>query len=96
LNQFRKKMPDILVATPGRLNDHLENNNLSKSFSQLKCLIFDEADRLLDMGFRPAIQQMLGMLSALSSSAPLFLCPSALCSLCSLSASRTPLVLLTP
>lgn len=41
------------VATPGRLNDHLENGNLlPKMMGNLRMLILDEADRLLDMGFR--------------------------------------------
>jgi ATP-dependent RNA helicase MSS116 len=55
-------MPDILVATPGRLNDHLENNKLNEKLRNIQCLIFDEADQLLDMGFRPAIDQALSWL----------------------------------
>jgi superfamily II DNA/RNA helicase len=35
-------MPDMLIATPGRLNDHLENNSLANNLRNLKCLIFDE------------------------------------------------------
>lgn len=58
INGF-KNPPSILVATPGRLNDHLENGKLSQILSSLRCLIFDEADQLLDMGFRPAILTML-------------------------------------
>jgi len=54
-----KKNPDILVATPGRLNDHLENGNLASRVKDLKVLVFDEADQLLDMGFRPAIEKTL-------------------------------------
>lgn len=37
--------PDILVATPGRLNDHLENHGLLPSMRDLSFLIFDEADQ---------------------------------------------------
>lgn len=37
--------PDILVATPGRLNDHLDNHNLARGIAGLKYLIFDEADQ---------------------------------------------------
>lgn len=52
------KRPHIVVATPGRLNDHLEN---TKGFSLrgLKFLVMDEADRLLDMEFGPVIDKIL-------------------------------------
>ena len=44
---------DILVATPGRLNDHLENTDgFARRFSNMSVLIMDEADQLLEMGFR--------------------------------------------
>jgi ATP-dependent RNA helicase RhlE len=48
---------DVLVATPGRLIDHLERGNVS--FSDLEVLVLDEADRMLDMGFRPQIDAIL-------------------------------------
>ena len=47
-----RETPDILTATPGRLLDHLQNASLLPCLSSLQVLIFDEADRLLDMGFR--------------------------------------------
>ncbi|KIK59805.1 hypothetical protein GYMLUDRAFT_44264 [Collybiopsis luxurians FD-317 M1] len=52
------KRPHIVVATPGRLNDHLEN---TKGFNlrNLKYLVLDEADRLLDMDFGPVIDKIL-------------------------------------
>lgn len=52
------KKPHVVVATPGRLQDHLEN---TKGFSlrNLKYLVMDEADRLLDMDFGPAIDKIL-------------------------------------
>lgn len=52
------KRPHIIVATPGRLLDHLEN---TKGFSlrSLKYLVMDEADRLLDMDFGPIIDKIL-------------------------------------
>ena len=63
LSKFRaNNYPDILIATPGRLNDHLENNGLAQHCRSLRCLIFDEADQLLEMGFRPAITKLLAML----------------------------------
>lgn len=52
------KKPHIVVATPGRLVDHLEK---TKGFSlrSLKYLVMDEADRLLDMDFGPSIDKIL-------------------------------------
>lgn len=62
LSRFRSRLPSILVATPGRLIDHFENNNLASATSNLLVLCFDEADRLLDMGFRPDIIKIIGFL----------------------------------
>ena len=52
INRMRRTPPHILVATPGRLVDHLQNQGASQLMSKLNTLVFDEADRLLDMGFR--------------------------------------------
>ncbi|CAE6489769.1 unnamed protein product [Rhizoctonia solani] len=55
------KRPHIIVATPGRLNDHLENTK-GFSFRGLRYLVLDEADRLLDMDFGPVIDKILKVL----------------------------------
>lgn len=47
---------EILVATPGRLLDHIESGRIN--FSRLELLILDEADRMLDMGFVDAVQDI--------------------------------------
>jgi len=51
------KGTDIIVATPGRLNMHINLGYVD--FSKLKFLILDEADRMLDMGFQPDIQRII-------------------------------------
>ncbi len=48
---------DIVVATPGRLMDHMHRKNVN--FSNLQILVLDEADRMLDMGFLPDIKQIV-------------------------------------
>ncbi|KAL0941711.1 DEAD/DEAH box helicase [Colletotrichum truncatum] len=50
---------DILIATPGRLIDHLANEYIKESFHSLDTLVLDEADRLLDMGFMPALKDIV-------------------------------------
>ena len=52
-----RQRPDILVATPGRLLDHLWNGTVN--LVPMKILVLDEADRMLDMGFAPQINQIL-------------------------------------
>mmetsp|Transcript_20628 Transcript_20628/g.26681 ORF Transcript_20628/g.26681 Transcript_20628/m.26681 type:complete len:597 (-) Transcript_20628:361-2151(-) len=60
-----RRIPTLLVVTPGRLIEHLEETKISggKKFSEIVSkigvLIFDEADRLLEMGFRNDIMKML-------------------------------------
>ena len=48
---------DVVVATPGRLIDHLERRNVD--FGDLEVLVLDEADRMLDMGFAPQINRIV-------------------------------------
>src|SRR3989344_5227831 len=52
-----KKNPHIIIATPGRLIDHLDQR--SGSLSRVKILILDEADRMFDMGFKPQINRII-------------------------------------
>ena len=51
---------DIVVATPGRLLDVVKNN--AAQLATVRCLVLDEADRLLDMGFSDELTQILGQL----------------------------------
>jgi len=53
---------DILVATPGRLEDLLGRGVVS--LQRIRVLILDEADRMLDMGFRPAVDRIVGQTPA--------------------------------
>jgi ATP-dependent RNA helicase MSS116, mitochondrial len=53
--------PQILIATPGRLLDHLQNHNLR--IPHLHTLIFDEFDQLLDQGFQPDLLKILACLT---------------------------------
>ncbi|XP_014035677.1 nucleolar RNA helicase 2 isoform X3 [Salmo salar] len=48
---------DILVGTPGRIKDHLQNNKLD--LSQLKHVVLDEVDQMLDMGFAEQVEEIL-------------------------------------
>ncbi|CCG82644.1 Predicted protein [Taphrina deformans PYCC 5710] len=50
---------DILIATPGRLIDHLSEESIVDRLASLNTLVLDEADRLLDMGFMPSLQQIV-------------------------------------
>lgn len=52
-----RRQPHIVVATPGRLIDHLKRNTLN--LKSLKVLVFDEADMMFDMGFSPQIHEIL-------------------------------------
>jgi ATP-dependent RNA helicase RhlE len=53
---------DIVVATPGRLMDHMRH--ASVDYSGLEVLVLDEADRMLDMGFWPDVQRLMSALPA--------------------------------
>ncbi len=55
-----RQRPDIVVATPGRLLDHMWNGTLL--MASLQIVVLDEADRMLDMGFAPQLNQILDAL----------------------------------
>ncbi|KAF0133780.1 MAG: ATP-dependent RNA helicase RhlE [Candidatus Saganbacteria bacterium] len=55
--QALRRRPRIIIATPGRLIDHLNQKNIR--LDQSKILVLDEADRMLDMGFMPQIERIL-------------------------------------
>jgi ATP-dependent RNA helicase RhlE len=55
-----KRGVEILVATPGRLLDHVQQKNVN--LGQVEILVLDEADRMLDMGFLPDIKRILALL----------------------------------
>ena len=51
---------ELLIATPGRLLDHLSQKNAN--LSQVQILVLDEADRMLDMGFLPDLQRIMSLI----------------------------------
>src|SRR5438046_10250744 len=60
--QDLKRGVDIVVATPGRLLDHLEQKTLH--FRDVNILVLDEVDRMLDMGFLPDVRRIVEKISA--------------------------------
>eukprot|EP01060_Flectonema_neradi_P010931 TRINITY_DN1801_c0_g1_i1.p1 TRINITY_DN1801_c0_g1~~TRINITY_DN1801_c0_g1_i1.p1 ORF type:complete len:622 (+),score=114.43 TRINITY_DN1801_c0_g1_i1:153-1868(+) len=61
--RFNSTQPvDILVATPGRLQDHMNSGDIYNRLQSLSVLVLDEADQLLEQGFRPDIERILKML----------------------------------
>jgi superfamily II DNA/RNA helicase len=59
---LRQHAPLVLVATPGRLLDHLQQR--TARLDGVRVLVLDEADRMLDMGFLPDVERILRMLPA--------------------------------
>lgn len=50
---------DILVGTPGRIKDHLQNGKLD--LTKLKHVVLDEVDQMLDMGFADQVEEILSV-----------------------------------
>ncbi|WP_341679048.1 DEAD/DEAH box helicase [Niveibacterium sp. SC-1] len=61
LDELRRGV-EIVVATPGRLLDHVEQRSIA--LNQVEFIVLDEADRMLDMGFIPDIRRILSLLPA--------------------------------
>ncbi|KAM9915269.1 hypothetical protein OXX80_014182, partial [Metschnikowia pulcherrima] len=59
--QQLKTRPDIVVATPGRLIDHIRNS-ASFSIDNLEILVMDEADRMLEEGFQAELTEILTLI----------------------------------
>src|SRR5512141_2306413 len=55
--EMLKRNPHVVVATPGRLIDHLNQRTIG--LEEVRVLVLDEADRMLDMGFEPQIKRIL-------------------------------------
>jgi len=56
-----RQNPPILIATPGRLFDHIQQKNVS--IHDVNIVVLDEADRMFDMGFAPQVQQVFRLVS---------------------------------
>lgn len=63
INKIERGRCDIIVATPGRLHDMLSSvRHLKKACQSLQVLVLDEADQLLDMGFKDELKRILAMI----------------------------------
>ncbi len=52
-----RRNPDVIIATPGRLNDHIYQGTID--LGRISVVVLDEADRMLDMGFEPQVKSIL-------------------------------------
>src|SRR5690606_10648559 len=62
LKQFLKLSPNLLIGTPGRLNDLLSSQYCHCTDTSFEALVLDEADRLLDLGFEDVLTKILARL----------------------------------
>ena len=61
INQMKNKIPNIIITTPGRLLDLIYNNK-NLSLEHVNILVLDEADKLLELGFKDAIFEILELI----------------------------------
>jgi ATP-dependent RNA helicase MSS116, mitochondrial len=66
-SKFMNGSPSILVATPGRLLDYLSEEEIRARFANLRTVILDEADTMLEQGFLPDVKRILSLLPPKSS-----------------------------
>ncbi|KAK5955502.1 hypothetical protein OHC33_003142 [Knufia fluminis] len=62
LSKFMNGSPSILVATPGRLKDYLSESQVVRKFANIRTLILDEADTMLESGFLADVKEILKLL----------------------------------
>ncbi|OIW27220.1 DEAD-domain-containing protein [Coniochaeta ligniaria NRRL 30616] len=62
LRTFLRLSPNLIIATPGRLSELLSSPHVKTPSGSFECLVLDEADRLLDMGFKESLSRILGFL----------------------------------
>ncbi|KAK0635976.1 P-loop containing nucleoside triphosphate hydrolase protein [Bombardia bombarda] len=77
MDRFLRGNPTILVATPGRLMDYLGESAPKAKFTNLRTLVLDEADRMLDQGFAPALIKILELMPSKASAGWQGMCFSA-------------------
>jgi ATP-dependent RNA helicase DDX55/SPB4 len=62
MSNFLERSPNVLIGTPGRLLEMLSSSHVHCPQSSFEVLILDEADRLLDLGFKDELQKIVGLL----------------------------------
>jgi ATP-dependent RNA helicase MSS116, mitochondrial len=67
LSKFMNGSPSVLVATPGRLKDYLSEEATQDKFKNLRTVVLDEADTMLEQGFLQEVKQILRLLPPKSS-----------------------------